>query len=70
MTFLQSALTAIALTSGNFIYQLSNTVPNWHEAMERSWFQAMALFVAWICWRDKVSNDQIKAGGTLPDQET
>lgn len=44
-------LTLAALSAGNFFYQgVLADAPNWKLAIERSWFQATALFVAWLIW--------------------
>lgn len=37
-----------ALVIGNFLWQLMGSEPNWTIAAERSYFQAVALFAAWL----------------------
>lgn len=41
---------AVTLTVANFIYQLA-TQQQWLVATERSYFQAGALFIAWLNMR-------------------
>ena len=48
----QVIATILAIMIANFTYQYFFTVlPNWSDAAERSFFQAMALLIAWLTWR-------------------
>ena len=38
----------IALVLGNFLWQMMVPAPDWQAAVERSHFQAIALFAAWL----------------------
>lgn len=39
--------------SGNFVYPLFAKDPNWFVAIERAFFQAIAMvFVIWVCSRN------------------
>lgn len=45
------ATTVIGICAANFIYQAAFAdAPNYSVAIERSWFQAVALCIAWILW--------------------
>lgn len=37
-----------ALAAGNYIYQVLTGWHHWDDALERSWFQFVALFAWWI----------------------
>lgn len=44
-------VTLASLAAGNFVFQgVFADAPNWMVAIDRSWFQATALFVAWLTW--------------------
>lgn len=45
--WLLALLLAVTLATSNFLYQAA-TRQDWNAALERSWFQAIALFIfAW-----------------------
>lgn len=47
----QALSTTIAMAVANYGYQYFQAMPSWHDAFERSWFQAVALLAAWLFWR-------------------
>ena len=40
--------TAVSLMLGNLVYQMLSGHHNWGQAVDRSGFQAAALFVVWL----------------------
>lgn len=51
----QFSLVFLCLAVGNFSYQLATT-GDWYVATERSFFQAIALFVAWVTgWMQRLN---------------
>lgn len=52
ISFFEVLAVVTALALGNFAYQaLFTDVANWLAAIERSWFQAFAVLVAWWMWK-------------------
>jgi hypothetical protein len=42
---------AVALAVSNFIFQALGKVPTWVNAVERTWFEASAIFIVYfICY--------------------
>lgn len=54
---------ALALTIGNFIWQVMQGDPAWVTAWERSFFQAAAVLLAWNMWRDREPKPQRRGQG-------
>jgi hypothetical protein len=49
----KSALaTFVCLSIANFLYQAFGSAPNYDVATERSFFQGIALLVAWLMWTE------------------
>ena len=40
-----------AFAVGNHLYQAAQAVANWEGAVDRSFFQAMAILAVWVLWR-------------------
>lgn len=53
VTLLGAFNLVLALVLVNFGYQWIQDVPNWDLAVERTWFQALAILLAWLAWRDR-----------------
>ena len=54
VTFFGAVTIWLSLVAGNFAFQWGFVdAPNWAAATERSFFQAVALVVAWLVWRDE-----------------
>lgn len=51
VTFLGAITLLLALAIGNFGYELAKTTPDYMNAVEHTYFQAWALFLAWSVWR-------------------
>lgn len=54
---------ALALTLSNFIWQVFQSDPSWSVAIERSFFQAAAVLLAWNMWREREPKPQRRGQG-------
>ncbi len=64
ITFFSAFALAFALSAGNFIYQIFQADPAFGVAAERSFFQSVAVMMAWIMWREP--KEKVQRRGQKP----
>lgn len=51
VTIYEAAGMAVGIGIVNFFMQAFEECPNWYFAGEITWYQSLALLVAWFLWR-------------------